>query len=368
MKKLRDYLFQNLLLFVILLSLAIPAAASPLSFSDVPAISPFYGSVLYLAERGITAGTGDGRFSPEQLITARQWAVMLCRVYQVETVGETWAEKSGNSVAAACRKGWLSEGDVRTPDTKLCRGALYESAFVAAGIPVYDASLYGDGEWPSAYGGIMRAGQELKLWKDGESPDALVSRGEAVWLLHAILTQSFSAEPPAAGVAMKNPSEVFANDYLLELRRVPEPILDAFNQAGWTYSIDFDYLSDLSQQLGMKCIGATDYVRKTIYVSDARATLHEFWHFLNRTLGTAAEREELYWLEAQNTVLRAYARTNYREYFADCFDYWISNAGKAERMERFRDAMPRTYAYFERLTEDHWRLEASNGDRLRERW
>ena len=67
--------------------------------------------------------------------------------------------------------------------------------------------------------------------------------------------------------------------------------------------------------------------------------------------------EELYRLEAQNTVLRAYARTNYREYFADCFDYWIINAGNAQRMERFRDAMPRTYAYFERLAEDHWGLK-----------
>ena len=107
----------------------------------------------------------------------------------------------------------------------------------------------------------------------------------------------------------------------------------------------------------MKCIGATDYVRKTIYVSDARATLHEFGHFLNWTLTASAEREELYRLEAQNTVLRAYARTNYREYFADCFDYWIINAGNAQRMERFRDAMPRTYAYFERLAENHWGLK-----------
>lgn len=357
MKKLRNYLFRNLLLLAILLSLAIPVDASPLSFPDVPVTSSLYDSVSYLAEQGITAGTGEGRFSPEQLITARQWAVMLCRAYQVETVGETWAEKSGNSVAAACRKGWLNEGDVRAPDTKLCRGTLYESAFAAAGIPVYDASLYDGNAKPSAYGSVMRAGQELKLWKDGESPDALVNRGEAAWLLHAVLTQSFSVEPPAAGVAMENPSEVFANDYLLELRRVPESILDAFNQAGWTYSIDFDYLSALSQQLGMKCIGATDYVRKTIYVSDARATLHEFGHFLNWTLTASAEREELYRLEAQNTVLRAYARTNYREYFADCFDYWIINAGNAQRMERFRDAMPRTYAYFERLAEDHWGLK-----------
>ena len=282
---------------------------------------------------------------------------MLCRAYQVETVGETWAEKSGNSVAAACRKGWLNEGDVRAPDTKLCRGTLYESAFAAAGIPVYDASLYDGSAKSSAYGSIMRVGRELKLWKDGESSYALVNRGEAAWLLHAVLTQSFSMAPPAAGVAMENPSEVFTNDYLLELRRVPDPILDAFNQAGWTYSIDFDYLSDLSQQLGMKCIGATDYDRKTIYVSDARATLHEFGHFLNWTLAASAEREELYRLEAQNTVLRAYARANYREYLADCFDYWITNAGNAQRMERFRDAMPQTYAYFEKLAENHGGLK-----------
>ena len=357
MKKLRDYLFRNLLLLAILFSLAIPAVASPLSFSDVPVVSPLYVSVAYLAERGITAGTGDGRFSPEQLITVRQWAVMLCRAYQVETVGETWAEKNGDSVAAACCKGWLSEGDVRAPDTKLCRGALYESAFAAAGIPVYDASLYDGSAKPSTYGSIVRAGRELKLWKDGESPDALVSRGEAAWLLHAVLTQSLFVEPPAVGVAMENPSEVFTNDYLLELRRVPEPILDAFNQAGWTYSIDFDYLSALSQRLEMKCIGATDYGRKTIYVSDARATLHEFGHFLNWTLDASAGREELYRLEAQNTVLRAYARTNYREYFADCFDYWITNVGNAQRMERFQDAMPQTYAYFEKLAENHWGLK-----------
>lgn len=86
MKKLRNYLFRNLLLLAILLSLAIPVDASPLSFPDVPATSSLYDSVSYLAEQGITAGTGEGRFSPEQLITARQWAVMLCRAYQVETV------------------------------------------------------------------------------------------------------------------------------------------------------------------------------------------------------------------------------------------------------------------------------------------
>ena len=57
---------------------------------------------------------------------------------------------------------------------------------------------------------------------------------------------------------------VNVNDFLLELRKVPEQILDAFNATGWTYRIDFDYISELSKQLNMSCIGATNYSQKTI--------------------------------------------------------------------------------------------------------
>ena len=35
----------------------------------------------------------------------------------------------------------------------------------------------------------------------------------------------------------------------------------------------------------MSCIGATNYSQKTIYLSDASATLHEFGHFLDWRLG-----------------------------------------------------------------------------------
>ena len=46
-------------------------------------------------------------------------------------------------------------------------------------------------------------------------------------------------------------------------------MLAAFNAAGWTYRIDFDYISELSKQLDMSCIGATNYSQKTIHLSDA---------------------------------------------------------------------------------------------------
>lgn len=115
------------------------------------------------------------------------------------------------------------------------------------------------------------------------------------------------------------------------------------------------YISELSKQLNMSCIGATNYSQKTIYLSEAGATLHEFGHFLDWTLGIPAKHQRLYLAEAQNSGLRDYAKTNAREYFADCFDYWIAYSGSEKRMETFRNAAPQTWAYFEALEKNNWR-------------
>ena len=131
-------------------------------------------------------------------------------------------------------------------------------------------------------------------------------------------------------------------------------MLAAFNAAGWTYRIDFDYISELSKQLNMSCIGATDYSQKTIYLSEASATLHEFGHFLDWMLGFPAEHEQLYLAEAQNSGLRDYAKTNAREYFADSFDYWITHGSNSEMMEHLRKNAPQTWAYFEALEKINW--------------
>ena len=97
---------------------------------------------MYLAEHGITKGTEANTFSPAQPVTVRQWAVMLCRAYELETSGETWAELGRSATEQACQKGWLNVTALSAPDTRMCRGALYESALAAAGIPVYDSVLY----------------------------------------------------------------------------------------------------------------------------------------------------------------------------------------------------------------------------------
>ena len=344
----------TLMLLALVWLLPDSASAACKSFVDVPDTAECCESVRYLAEREIAAGTGNDCFSPEQLITVEQWAVMLCRAYGAETIGDSWQDVGRSSVVEAYRQGWLNETALSAPRSPMCRSVLVESAFAAADVPVYDSTLYEGGTSLSTADNILRAGRELGLCSDDADTNALVTRGEAAIILHAVLTQSFRIEEPPAPVTLVNAADVNINDYLLALRQVPEPMLAAFEVAGWTYRIDFDYISELSKQLNMSCIGATNYSQKTIYISEASATLHEFGHFLDYALGFPAEHERLYLAESQNSSLRDYAKTNSREFFADCFVYWITYSADKKRMDDFRDAAPQTYAYMKKLATNNW--------------
>ena len=335
----------------LVLALILPTAASAActGFDDVSESADCYESVIYLAKCEIAAGTGNDCFSPEQLITVEQWAVMLCRAYGAETIGDSWQDVGRSSVVEAYRQGWLNETALSAPNIQLCRGALLKSAFAAAKIPVYDSVLYAGGVSLPNHENCIRIGKELQLCDEEDDANEIVTRRDAAMLLHAILTRAFTVEAPPAPVALVNTAGVNIIDYLLALRQVPEPMLAAFNAAGWTYRIDFDYISELSKQLNMSCIGATNYSQKTLYISEASATLHEFGHFLDWTRGFPAEYEQLYLAEAQNSGLRDYAKTNAREYFADCFAYCIIHGNDSEMMESLRKNAPQTCTYFEEL-------------------
>ena len=335
----------------LVLALILPTAAfaACTGFDDVPETADCYESVMYLAKCEIVAGMGNECFSPEQLITVEQWAVMLCRAYGVETIGDSWQDVGRSSVVEAHRQGWLNETALSEPNTQLCRGALLKSAFAAAKILVYDSVLYAGGVSLPDYENCIRIGKELRLCDEADTADEIVTRRDAAVLLHAILTRAFTVEAPPTPVALVNAAGVNINDYLLALRQVPEPMLAAFKVAGWTYRIDFDYISELSKQLNMSCIGATSYGQKTIYISEASATLHEFGHFLDWTRGFPAEHEQLFRAEATAAPLRNYAKTNAREYFADCFAYWVKYAENANAISLLQECAPMTYRYMEDL-------------------
>ena len=59
-----------------------PAAGGAATFTDVPADSYYASAVAWAVENGITTGTGNGKFSPDNTCTRAQIAVFLYRNYQ----------------------------------------------------------------------------------------------------------------------------------------------------------------------------------------------------------------------------------------------------------------------------------------------
>ena len=185
---------------ILVLALILPTAASAActGFDDVPETAGCYESVMYLAEHEITQGTGNGCFSPDAPMTVRQWAMMLCRAYEVKVEGSSWSELSQSAVEQSYRKGWLNETALSAPNIQLCRGALLKSAFATAKIPVYDSVLYAGGVSLPDHENCIRIGKELQLCGEEDDANEIVTRRDAAMLLHAILTRAFAVTAPAA--------------------------------------------------------------------------------------------------------------------------------------------------------------------------
>ena len=272
------------ILLVLSMLLTVPVFAFSTGFTDVSEKATYAEAVSYLADADILRGTASGRFTPNEKITISQWATMLCRAFDTEPEGTSWQETGTNAVQIAVRSGWLDPTAVWDKNGFICRGELYRTAFAAAGIPIYDATLYGL-DWHSPGENALRVGKALGLSAEDKTAADLVTRAEAAQLLHAVLMQTLTVTPPETPVTVENLTQWNVNAFLLELRKVPQPILDAFNENGWTFVIGTEYLADLSRKLGVNCIGAAAYTEKRIYVFEASAILHEFGHFLDCTMG-----------------------------------------------------------------------------------
>ena len=111
-----------------------PAPENGLTFDDVSESDWFYESVMFIAEEGITTGTGDGKFSPDAGLTRAQFIVMLMRAYDIDPLetdadnfddaGETWY----TGYLAAAKAMAISKGvgdNMFAPNRGLTRQEMY---------------------------------------------------------------------------------------------------------------------------------------------------------------------------------------------------------------------------------------------------
>ena len=286
--------------------------------------------------------------------------------WQLDPKGDARSDPAGYGGDACINQGyadgWLNLPAMAAPDSRLCRYAIYESGFTAFDIALYSSQLYPDGEALSSQDNAFHAAVSFGLCEDTCAGTDIITRGEAADLLYALLTGEFTVAPPPIleTIPLNNKEGVHLNSYLLELQKIPEPIRQAFAERGWQYTIDYEYLARLSEERNMSCIGATNYGSRQITVSSAGATAHEFGHFLDELMGFPSQTEGFYQEESGTAaaLLRPYALTNEREYFADCFVYWLTYRDNSKKMAALCSAAPKTYAYLLALESQNWQPAA----------
>lgn len=327
-------------------------AADGQTFSDVGPDSPWHAGVEYGAEHGITSGTGDGKFSPDHDITVRQWAVMICRAYGKEV--ETLEDKpfGTEQLNLGFQEGWLDVGAMIDPDSSMCRAYAYESIFRVEKLPVFNACLYENVVPYESYYVTVAKGNDL-CSENAHGLD-LISRGEAIQLIYLMQTKDLAIAKPALldNIQLVNTDGAYLEDFLLELKKIPETILYEFNARGWQYCIDSEYVDDFGERIGMECAGCCSYKNKSIYVKADYATTHEFGHFYHQFIGFDATVEELYAKESESArnLLGDYSTTNHKEYFAEVFDYWIHGYSR----EALELVAPETFSYIQKLEMNSW--------------
>ena len=355
-KKIFGTLFAVLLLCITLTTSAF-AVESPV-FQDVTADSPWYDGVTYAAENGITSGTGNGIFSPNQNITVRQWAVMICRAYGKQVTPDANNTFGTAELKLAHEEGWLDVGAMVAPDSPMCRRYLYESIFRVERIPVFSTNLYVDGEL-SHVNRFVQVAKENGFCEQTDDEFDLISRGEAVQLIYLMQTQELEMATPTLiqMVNLVNTDQVSSlNSFLQEIRKIPDNILYEFQANGWSYRIDSDYVESFSDRIGMECAGCCSYLNKSIYVKQDYATIHEFGHFYHRFACKDSSFNDIYMKEHESarSVLGDYAATNKNEYFAEAFDYWINWSDNSAKMDAFASVAPETHAFFSNLAANNW--------------
>lgn len=357
MKK-RKNILSMLMVLLLCLSMSVTAfAAETPVFQDVTSDSPWYEGVTNAAEHGITSGTGNGYFSPDSNITARQWAVMLCRAYDKQVEEQADSEFGISQMKLAFNEGWLDVGAMIYPDIGICRRYAYESIFRVEQIPVFSTSLYANAP---AENHFVHVAKENGLCSSDANELDLLTRGEAVQLIYLMQTRDIKVATPDLLKTMNivNADEVNLNSFLLELEKVPEPILYEFNALGWSYRVDSEYVDQFSDRVGMDCAGCCSYANKSVYVKADYATVHEIGHFYHKLVGFDGISEDLFEKEALEAakVLGTYATTNHKEYFAEVFDYWMQHSDHAQ-LER---VAPETHAYFTALEKGNWKAMPNN--------
>lgn len=343
-------------------------AADKLPFSDVPSTHTYYDDICWAVENGIVIGC-NGKFYPDEKVSLVQFYTMLSRSIPEDEndTGSLGAEKGSMiyHLRRAVRHGWTGRNGAEIElqkDSEIMAGRAWNYALTATGTKVYTRRLYGQS--PDTCKEGMNAAKSLGLAPDNANAAELITRAQAVAIIHAAHSNTKAlSEPPIVaemkGVVKSLPQGVF-NDFYADMMAVPEQIRKAFVADGWTISFDTEKINAYSSETGIHGIGGlTDYSSKQILLANEGSFLHEMGHYYQQKLYASGMDKNVYTafndIRAQEkwtgSLFASGSQNTGEEFFADAFAYYVKT-GVVRAKDT--DAGLKSQSYFDSLAARDW--------------
>lgn len=255
------------LALVLALTLATPTLAyqTP-DFSDLPQSHWAYASVMEMADLGIIQGTGNGRFSPEEPLSAEMFITLVGRVMfpEIKVQGGDW---SGPYVAALKDQGFLENTNI-TDETLSDDISRYDMAMILAWCL---NSLSGIAELSSSFGitdleempyhymgavefvcaaGLIRGDENHRF----NGANSMTRQDAAVVIKRlSLLKRNLEGDLPTALMVKGHALSVADMDYYyhnaVNAAYEQEQMLEMlYDSIAWDYTPSFDPLSSLKTQ------------------------------------------------------------------------------------------------------------------------
>lgn len=331
-------------------------------FSDTTKDYKYYVAIQSLAELGILNGTGNNKYNPNEAIKIVDLCKMIFNIVDPYYYNDLLATKSTISSI-------ITESDRLGLDSILYNvmtgGYLANisssdacfSILSAFGIRVINPVLYG-----YSYCSPIKYSKEIAIELGAlENNSNIITRGEAANVIYTFLKNEIQFKKPDI---MNDVEITYETDYLdlssllCELEKVPDEILSKFNARGWQIIAGDNKADEYYEDNKVLITGLCDVHDKTIYIIGYTATVHEFGHFLNNVTLHPFEAVTMFDTEInQMKSLRGpYCETNYSEFFAEAFTYYIYSLDDTKQMNKFKEVAPLTWAYFDRIANNNWEL------------
>ena len=342
-----------------------------MTFSDVPESHACYEDIQWAADNSIVNGY-NGKFNPDGKITVEQYCTMLSRSIpeDEQDTGDLGVSKDAMlyHLRRVVRHGWTGYGAELElqKDRTIQAGNAWNYALTASGTQVYSGRLYGANPNTNIDG--MRTAKELGLATKDADATEIITRAQAVSIIHAALTNTKAAQEPPIVTEMKSvvkdlPQSAI-NDFYADMAKVPEPIRKAFIADGWKICFDTGKINEYSDKSGIYGIdGMTVYSEKTIYLATARSLLHEMGHYYQEKIKTTGIDRNVYstfetirskekW---SGTLYSSNRQTNGAEFFADAFSYYVTHGiVRADPAGTDAKATLQSQEYFDELAAKGW--------------